>query len=385
MLMASISARSVARSVPFAFSFSQSCLVVFFAWLTVSTVSVRGQEHRKSISYRERLLSQSALVEMGSGHSQPLCGIYAGCRALDLVGYSCDPADFVTAHYISDRMGSTPDDLLRMIDKVGAEATPLMFLSKLELELLGAPVIANVRSRPSATVHDHWVCVFPEGSGLTVFDGPYAGKSVAPADLLPVWNGYALFVGQSNWNAVFWVWVIRILAVLLLMSPTMLLLYFAGRTRSPVGFGRQTGALIVTTLAVALLGQFLFGDLTNYQRGIRLSVLPWFPHLRQTVSMEDFVTFANDDNYLLLDTRFTNDFAYGSVPGAVNIPFYLPATELERCFDGIPKDVSIVLFCQSSTCGFSETLGEKLEFIGFENVMISDVGINELREANVRF
>ena len=55
------------------------------------------------------------------------------------------------------------------------------------------------------------------------------------------------------------------------------------------------------------------------------------------------LTEALSQNPLIIDVRTTEEFATGTVPGAINIPSHLIPLRLEE----IPKDKPVIVFCQS--------------------------------------
>lgn len=54
---------------------------------------------------------------------------------------------------------------------------------------------------------------------------------------------------------------------------------------------------------------------------------------------------ALGQNPLLIDVRNPDEFAAGTVPGAINIPSHLIPLRLEE----IPRDKPVVVFCQSGS------------------------------------
>lgn len=54
---------------------------------------------------------------------------------------------------------------------------------------------------------------------------------------------------------------------------------------------------------------------------------------------------ALTQNPLLIDVRNPEEFAAGSIPGAINIPSHLIPLRLEE----IPKDKPVIVFCQSGS------------------------------------
>ena len=54
---------------------------------------------------------------------------------------------------------------------------------------------------------------------------------------------------------------------------------------------------------------------------------------------------ALSQNPLIIDVRNPEEFAEGTVPGAINIPSHLIPLRLEE----IPKDKPVIVFCQSGS------------------------------------
>lgn len=50
-------------------------------------------------------------------------------------------------------------------------------------------------------------------------------------------------------------------------------------------------------------------------------------------------------DHLLIDVRTTEEFAEGTIPGAINIPSHLIPLRLTE----IPKDKPVIVFCQSGS------------------------------------
>ncbi|MEO1260499.1 MAG: rhodanese-like domain-containing protein [Bacteroidota bacterium] len=80
------------------------------------------------------------------------------------------------------------------------------------------------------------------------------------------------------------------------------------------------------------------------------------------ISVDELKAAMN--NYKIFDARELNEYLVSHLPGAVHIGF----TDFKKdIFDEINKDEKIVLYC---SVGYrSEKIGEKLQKMGFENVL----------------
>ncbi len=85
---------------------------------------------------------------------------------------------------------------------------------------------------------------------------------------------------------------------------------------------------------------------------------------------------------IFVDARSPEEFACGTIPGSVNMPFdYLPPGDLKPYFDsvfaGAPKDTPIITFCSGEECDLSMHLARNLQYEGYTNVQIFFGGARE--------
>lgn len=71
-----------------------------------------------------------------------------------------------------------------------------------------------------------------------------------------------------------------------------------------------------------------------------------------------------------VDARLTPDYEAGHVPGAISVPVSASPGERQRDMAGVPKDASIVLYCQSSSCPFAERVGKGLQDNGYTHLVV---------------
>ena len=73
---------------------------------------------------------------------------------------------------------------------------------------------------------------------------------------------------------------------------------------------------------------------------------------------------------LLVDCRYSGDYASGHIPGAISIPVDSGLGELTRAIDGIDRSVEVILYCQSEGCSFSDLSATMLARNGFSNIKV---------------
>ena len=88
------------------------------------------------------------------------------------------------------------------------------------------------------------------------------------------------------------------------------------------------------------------------------------------INITDYVKENND---ILVDLRSPGKYSFGTLEGAVNIPF----DDTDKLFS-LPYDKRIVLFCQIGR--FSSEIAELLSDIGYETVDLEGGYIRYLSE-----
>jgi rhodanese-related sulfurtransferase len=85
---------------------------------------------------------------------------------------------------------------------------------------------------------------------------------------------------------------------------------------------------------------------------------------------------------VFIDARSYDDFACGTIPNSINIPFdYLPDSNIESAIDSslnfIPKDSPIIVFCSGDECDLSLQLARILQDIDYTDITIFYGGARE--------
>jgi rhodanese-related sulfurtransferase len=86
---------------------------------------------------------------------------------------------------------------------------------------------------------------------------------------------------------------------------------------------------------------------------------------------------AEEEMIPMFDSRFFRDFNRGTIPGAVSLPINSSLTERQQILGFTPKSQRMVVFCQSSGCGFADEIAQFLKFNGYNNVVIYRGGYRE--------
>jgi rhodanese-related sulfurtransferase len=76
----------------------------------------------------------------------------------------------------------------------------------------------------------------------------------------------------------------------------------------------------------------------------------------------------------LVDARFANDFAKGTIHSAVNFPVDSDSVKGRAILNALDRSKETVIFCQSSACLYSDKIARRFEGAGFQNIKIFRAG-----------
>ena len=310
--------------------------------------------------------------------NQPSCGVYAACRALCIEGIDATPCEFMTTEFISGVGGSSPKDLVKLVDRSGGVAFPMNKLSKLDVMLSGKPLIANIRSDVSAPSYDHWVCVFADGNQLLVFDGANGPAKMSTSEFLALWSGFGIFVSGAKGEPVSLVVYCWRFAVFGLIIGALWLVWSFAQSASNIRsywLRFSTGVLVL-----AVTGVVLFGSPFDWSKGLRLATAPYSSVDWETVGLTELIEISANDNVVLISAQPAKDFERGKIDGAINIPHDVSSILLSDMLSDAERSTPIVVYCLSAKCSWDEILANKLSNIGFENIRVGDVGLHEYQQ-----
>jgi rhodanese-related sulfurtransferase len=86
---------------------------------------------------------------------------------------------------------------------------------------------------------------------------------------------------------------------------------------------------------------------------------------------------VEDQTIPIYDARYGRDFVRGTIPSAKSLSIDSGLTERQDILGSTPKSQRIVVFCQSSGCGYADEVAQFLKFNGYENVVIYRGGYRE--------
>ena len=251
-------------------------------------------------------------------------------------------------------------------------------MSLLEIEALGGPLIANVRSSPQTQAYDHWVCVEATEEGLVVYDGSAPGRLVSPASFMAEFSGIGIAVSRDAfpWTMIT---IARLGGFLALLASAYAGLFF-WQVRPNASVLKNSTTILFSTLLVCGVLTTLFDAANGYSKGMELALAPHKNSDFREGDLDDLRLATTDPGIILVDARTADSFSHGSLDRAVNIPVSATFHEIDLFTTKLPRNTNIVVFCQSERCGYDDVIGKKLAKIGFKNVVVSRQGVAEFRK-----
>jgi rhodanese-related sulfurtransferase len=311
---------------------------------------------------------------------------------MKLEGRDADIRPLLDPKYIGSAEGSSVGELEQAAKDRGMHTSVLQNLSAADVAAIGKPVILLVRSSAEADKYDHFVlCFGADGDRLRILDAPNPPRLVSARELARLWGGVGIVVSSepvSTWAMLGPTWAASIAwtgaAVVVVMAAGHGLRRL-GRRIPWVTTNRRAwpsaAAQAAAVGAVALLGGVGF-HLT--------ATLGLLAHPEDVASIQEThvmsfaraVGAAGVDELMkggaaVVDARFSEDYAAGHIPGAINIPVNQRAAAGRMLARRAGRDAKVILYCQSAGCPFSKQVGRVLWRDGYRNLYVFRGGWDE--------
>ncbi len=314
----------------------------------------------------------------------PNCGVYCAMAALRALGLEAPYGVLVSPQYVSSLEGSSMADLILAVKDHGAFPLPLRGLTPSGLVALETPCILHVRRDGTTEAHAHWVLFLGMEDGKAKLFNPPHGEELLPlAELLYLWDGQGIAVfAQKPSQTISW----KVKIVQILDSVQMLALAFLGiclgflpwPQRLPLstysGFGLRLG--LVTLLCLLLQLPFSQASLQDRWKLYASISLAREKQSFDSISAMELQNRLNDPQMVLVDARIASNFQVAHLPGAYSLPI--------DCGPGMVRTVAnqignktIVVYCQSDGCDWSEVIAKSLSLRGVGPIHIYRGGIEE--------
>jgi rhodanese-related sulfurtransferase len=101
------------------------------------------------------------------------------------------------------------------------------------------------------------------------------------------------------------------------------------------------------------------------------------------ITLEDAAAKYQSPDIIFIDSRSPEDFEYGHVKGAINIPFDYLDESWDEIIDSMDRSRGYVVYCSGGECETSLHLGRYLYDLGFPNVSVFFGGWSEWESNNL--
>jgi rhodanese-related sulfurtransferase len=88
------------------------------------------------------------------------------------------------------------------------------------------------------------------------------------------------------------------------------------------------------------------------------------------VTVEQVKAMIDNGSAYIIDARAPGPFAEGHIAGAINIPYDRLPEYYDRLTAEVPTDATVVCYCWSPTCDFSDQLATELKIMGYTEVVV---------------
>jgi rhodanese-related sulfurtransferase len=99
------------------------------------------------------------------------------------------------------------------------------------------------------------------------------------------------------------------------------------------------------------------------------------------ISIEKIKQAMSDPAIIIIDARAETAFNDGHISGAINVPYDRFTEYYDFLLASVPMDATVICYCWSPTCDFSDQLAQELRFMGYTNVLICREGWDAWQEA----
>jgi len=296
------------------------------------------------------------------------CGLFCVYAAAKQRGLDVEFESLVDPDLLTGRFGSSVGNVIDALGRCGMEGYPRAGMTLEQLSTVTKPVLLHVATPTMGHSHRHWVLYLgrDQSGQIHIYDPPRSHGSLSPAELLSVWDGIAVLTEEPSLqskvpNAGFLVLGVLVIAVTL----------FAGRWLSS---WKLLGLLVlVSSVVVAVFPE------TGV---LRSPVAVGGVQARFFKTKFPEIGFAELESrmkqpHVIVDARPTDAFAYGHIPGAINVPVNGGFVRFSTAAQSLQDNLPVVVYCQSDRCAWGDEVACQLQARGVTNIEVYRGGMND--------
>ncbi|MDR1926044.1 MAG: hypothetical protein LBQ66_16875 [Planctomycetaceae bacterium] len=323
--------------------------------------------------------------------SGPYCGVYSLYACLYAMDKQPQIQDFLMPEYIGSFRGSTSEELIACAEKYGVYGKCYGNIAWHHLSGVNEPAILHFRGSGDSEFN-HWVAFLGvEGNHVRIIDAPHELAYLTTAELLAQWDGTAIVLSEKPikdemiWMTRFeFIWV----ALTVVIGGVIYKSFYWTQSKEPSAALKQREflkGLFIQTVSLCAVCGFVaiayhaispIGFLKNPSAVAEVTRRYYAVDVPE-IPLEEMRQISEQKTAVIFDARYHRDFESGSIPGAISLPINSDLAERKHILRGVDKSQRIVLYCQSSGCGFSDDIASFLKFNGYRNVSIFRGGYRE--------
>ncbi len=311
------------------------------------------------------------------------CGIYTAFGAASVLLQksgkkpAVDFGDLISNEYVSSMAGSTTQDILRALEKLGCSGQAYAFLSLRSIERAKNPLILHVSSRGRLGSYQHWILFLGIESGCAVVrDGEGGDYKMPESELLCKWDGKAIAVFQRDEQPPkLYAWEIAANCLYLFGVCSIICLV---RSMSVLKSFRAEFASFVCVISLAVAYSFFANAHSYVDSAIARSVgIHTYPESIREISFAELQEFRGRSKASIVDCRYKVDYSFGHIDDSISIPIDISPANLAAATKSLRRDIPIILYCQSEGCKFSDVMASEFAKLGFTDLNIYRNGYTE--------
>ena len=327
----------------------------------------------------EKVLAENVDLELPTfSRRGPTCGVRSLFVAMKAMKIDVQYEELIRKEYVGNSLGSEIGELSLAAEHFNLNSLEATNLTYRDLCRSKYPILLHMRSSGAKIEFDHWITFLGlEDGRIRIYDPSFGHETVGVGDLISNWSGTGLILSPPGHltNTGNYISFLEILGSVLFVS---LLLYFRNKllekrkanqsSRATLGWQFSSVLLVILLLSVVVH----FGSTTGFAQNPAAvaEVLRRYGSLDfQEVDKKELIDMKAD-GAVIVDSRLTRDYLSGTIEGAISLPVASSLTRRQEVLRNIDKSQTIVVFCQSSSCMFSDEVGQFLKFNGYENIHI---------------
>ena len=363
---------------------------LFITWFGATSLCAIAEEMESQPTTSETQTALPTLKEIEV--SGPYCGIYSLVACLNAFEVTPEIQTLFVPDYVGSFQGSSDKELIKAAEANGLYGKTHGNLTWRELQKSDSPMILHFRSSFSDQKYNHWVAYLGvEGGKARIIDVPHELATIPFAELMAKWDGTAIVISDKpiNSQVINQSRVNYLVLISALLGCIFLIQYFFWN-KSQEAFAKssclqrikqgiiQTSILLGIIFALAIL-YHAYSDVGLLRNPTAVAEVTrrYYSVDIPEISLVEMQKVVDEKNTPIFDARYIRDYNRGTIPEAKSLPINSNLTERQQQLQGIEKSKRIVVFCQSSGCGYADEVAQFLKFNGYNNVVIYRGGYRE--------